>query len=406
MKKRTLTGSIQELSSGGSKMALVSGPRQCGKTTLAKMLLRERKSGAYFNWDDPVFRRAWVKGPGSLVPAAEARRTPLLVLDEIHKDRRWKRTLKGIYDTLERPCDIVVTGSARLDVYKKGSDSLLGRYFPFRLHPFSLRELHDAAEVAPEGLIESIFSRSKRRRKGADESLKALMKFGPFPEPLLGQNTRKARLWRRTRREIVVREDLRDISRIPELSRIELMISLLPERVGSLFSLNSVREDMEVSHETVKRWITYLKALYYLFEVKPYHRSIPRALKKEGKIYFWDFGEVEDEAARFENLVANHLLKACHYWTDTGYGSYELFFLRNREKQEIDFLVLKDGQPWLPVEVKLTETSPSPNWRKFLPLVSCQRGIQVVTGKHWKIHSADGQEVLVAGAAELLDYLP
>jgi hypothetical protein len=260
--------------------------------------------------------------------------------------------------------------------------------------------------VVPDGLIEFIFSRSKRRRKASGATLTALMKFGPFPEPLLGQNTRKARLWRRTRREIIVREDLRDISRIPELSRIELMISLLPERVGSLFSLNSVREDMEVSHETVKRWITYLRVLYYLYEVKPYHRSIPRALKKGGKIYFWDFGEVEDKAARFENLVANHLLKACHFWTDTGRGTFELFFLRNREKQEIDFLVLKDGRPWLPIEVKLRERSPSANWKKFLPLLPCRRGIQVVMDQHWKIHEVGGKEVLVAGAAELLDYLP
>ncbi|OVE74350.1 hypothetical protein BVX94_00640 [bacterium B17] len=407
MKKRYLSENIRDLCFGENKMAFVSGPRQCGKTTLAKSLLKDRKNhGTYFNWDESNFRRAWVKDPNSIVPEGKASTVPLLILDEIHKDRRWKRTLKGVYDTLIAPCDILVTGSARLTVYKKGSDSLQGRYYHFRLHPLSLRELHDASAVLPADFMENLFSRSKKTRNGADKDLKDLMKYGPFPEPLLAQDARKARLWRQNRREIIVREELRDISRIPELSRIELMVSLLPERVGSLFSINSVREDMEVSHETIKRWLTYLQDLYYLYEVKPYHKSIPRALKKEGKIFFWDFGEVEDKAARFENLIANHLLKACHQWTDTGWGKYELFFLRNKEKQEIDFLVLKDGKPWLPVEVKLSDTKPSAHWRKFLPLLPCNKGIQVVMKRHWEKHEIAGKDLLVTGAAEFLDYLP
>ena len=184
------------------------------------------------------------------------------------------------------------------------------------------------------------------------------------------------------------------------------MVSLLPEKVGSLFSLNSIREDMEVSHDTVKRWLTYLKELYYLYEIKPYHQSIPRALKKEGKIYFWDFGEVDDPAARFENLIANHLLKACHFWTDTGYGRFDLFYLRNKEKQEIDFLIVKDDIPWIPLEVRTDSFSPSPNWRKFLHLLPCKKGVQIVAGPHRQQHRIGNKDVLVIGAAEFLDYLP
>ena len=406
MRRRQLAKDIQELCFGQNKITLVSGPRQCGKTTLAKTLLGERKHGAYYNWDETTFRRSWVRNPSALVPDSIANVVPLLVLDEIHKDRSWKRRLKGIYDTLRDPCDIMVTGSARLDIYKKGSDSLLGRYFSFRLHPFTIRELDKLERCPPEGLIKRLFEKTQRERKSAQTTLDALLRYGPFPEPLLAQNDRKARMWRRMRREIIIREDLRDISRIPELSRVELMVSLLPERVGSLFSLNSLREDMEVAHETVKRWITYLKSLYYLYEIKPYHKSIPRALKKEGKIYLWDYGEVRDMSARLENLVANHLLKACHLWTDTGYGEFDLFYLRNKEKEEIDFLLLRDGMPWLPVEVKLSNTSVSPQWKKFLPMLPCQCGVQIVRDTHWRTHEVAGKEILVGGAAQVLDYFP
>lgn len=404
MRTRYLAQAVNDLCFSDHKMALISGPRQCGKTTMAKMLLQERTVRRYWNWDDVEFRRTWVKQPRTIIPPTTGKSIPLVALDEIHKDRRWKRNLKGIYDTLKTPCDILVTGSARLNVYKKGSDSLLGRYFHFRLHPFSLREMHSVSPVSPADIINSIFSRSLSSRKQYQINFELLMKFGPFPEPLFAGNIRKARLWRRTRSEIIIREDLRDISRIPELSRIEMMVALLPERVGSLFSVASLREDLEVSFDTVKRWLTYLKELYYLYEVKPYHKSIPRALKKEGKIYLWDFSEVEDEAARFENLVANHLLKVCHYWTDTGEGSFELFYIRNKEKQEIDFLIVKDKRPWLPVEAKLRDTKPSPHWKKFLNVLPCKRGIQIVSSPFWKLHTRDDSQVLVAGASEVLNY--
>lgn len=407
MKKRYLTKVIDDLCFADHKMCLISGPRQCGKTTLGRFLLRHRKEGKYYNWDDVEFRRKWAKNPKEVIPVSRGKQsTPLIVLDEIHKDRRWKRTLKGIYDTLPYPCDILVTGSARLNVYRKGSDSLLGRYFHFRLHPFSLRETHDTSPVNPNDLIGSLFARSQSSGKYHHDLFRQLMEFGPFPEPLFAQNVKKARLWRKTRRELIIREDLRDISRIPELSRIELMVSLLPEKVGSLFSINSIREDMEVSHDTIKRWIMYLKELYYLFEIKPYHKSIPRALKKEGKIYFWDFGEIEDDAARFENLIANHLLKACDYWTDSGEGDFRLFYVRDKEKREIDFLIVKDGQPWLPVEAKLHDISLSNSWKVLLPKLPCKFGLQIVSQPRWEICKLGERQVLIVGAGEVLNYFP
>lgn len=403
MKNRYLSNAIKEICFSTHKMGLISGPRQCGKTTLVKMLLAERRTGAYWNWDDVEFRRRWIKAPSTIVPKATGENIPLVALDEIHKERRWKRTLKGIYDTQKTPCDILVTGSARLNVYRKGTDSLLGRYFPLRLHPFSVREMVTDKVLSPDQLIHTLFERDVAWNGKRSDRVKQLMTYGPFPEPLFGQNEKRARLWRQTRRELVIREDLRDLSRIPELSRIEMMAALLPERVGSLFSINSIREDLEAGFNTVKLWLAYLKELYYLYEVKPWHRSIPRALKKEGKIYFWDFSEVPNRAARFENLVANHLLKTCHYWTDTGEGNFDLFYIRNKEKKEIDFLIVRDNQPWLPVEVKLSDETPSPNWKALLPALSCKRGLQIIESPGRRLHRLNGFDLLICGGEEALD---
>ena len=403
MKKRYLGNIVDEFCFGSHKMAFVSGPRQCGKTTFAKMLLKKRKSEAYFNWDDLKFRRLWAKDPSGIIPENTGQ-TPLIVLDEIHKDRRWKRNIKGVYDTLDFPCDILVTGSARLNVYKKGSDSLMGRYFNFRLHPFSLRELSNPLPNLPGDLILRLFDRTLAKKNSWRQNCNDFLKFGPFPEPLLKQNTRQARAWRKQRHDLIIREDLRDISRIPQLARIEMLAALLPERVGSLFSINSLVEFLEVSHGTIKTWLEYLKQLYFLFDVKPWQKRIPRSLKKEGKIYLWDYSEVDDKAARFENMVACHLLKACDYWNDSGEGDFALYYLRNKEKQEIDFLIIKDGLPWLPVEVKLSDVTPSGNWRRFLPLIGCKHALQVVNKPYWKIHKYENIKILVADAAEIFQY--
>ncbi|MFH1283941.1 MAG: ATP-binding protein [bacterium] len=404
MKHRYLTSIIKGLCFDSHKMAFVSGPRQCGKTTFAKALLHNRGAGSYFNWDETNFRRLWIKNPSQIVPKMK-KYTPLVILDEIHKAKLWKRTLKGVYDTQESPVDILVTGSARLNVYKKGSDSLFGRYFNFRLHPFTLREIDKISQIATEHFIDKLFSRSQKLSNSNITQFDTLFKFGGFPEPLFAESEKLARLWKRSRIDKVIREDLRDLSRIPELSQIEMLVALLPERVGSLFSIVSLREYLEVSFPTVKRWINYLKELYYLFEIKPYTKSISRSLRKGGKIYLWDYSEVTQEAARFENLIACHLLKICHYWTDSGEGQFDLFYLRDKEKHEIDFLVTKDKIPWLPIEVKLNDTSPSPHWRKFLKQLNLTKSIQIVKAHGvWKMHSLDGSNILIASASEVLSY--
>ena len=372
MKKRYLSDIIEEIALERGKMAFVSGPRQCGKTTLAKQLLKRDQSQHYYNWDEVTFRRQWTKDPNQLIEADGS----LYVFDEIHKAKGWKRTLKGLYDTQKVKNQFLVTGSARLNVYKKGSDSLLGRYVNFRLHPFSLAELiHKKIPRSPDECLNVLFDSNGSHSKSLLATLKDLFHFGGFPEPFLESSDRLARIWRRGRLEKIIREDLRDLSRLPELSQVEMLASLLAPRASQLFSYQSVREDLEVAHQTVKRWMTYLKELYYCFEVKPWSKSIPRSLKKEGKLYLWDWAEVDDSGQRFENMVACHLLKACHFWTDTGYGLFELHYLRDKQKNELDFLITKDKAPWLPIEVKLSDTTVSSAFKKFLHYLNLKKGI-------------------------------
>ncbi len=407
MLRRYIENALESLSFAHRKMAFVSGPRQCGKTTLGKMLLKDRGIGEYFNWDETEFRRLWTKSPKSVFPSDRTEKSgqiiPLLVFDEIHKAKKWKQTLKGVYDTMDLPADILVTGSARLSIYRKGSDSLMGRYYHFRLHPLTLAEIGGYPLLPPEQVRRKILEDSGHTMKRDQALLEDLLRLGGFPEPFLAGEERRLTLWRQGRIEKVVREDLRDLSRIPELSQIEALVSLLPERVGSLFGRASLREDLEVSFDTIRRWMQYLFELYYAFEVKPFTSKISRSLKREGKLYLWDYSEITDPAARFENLVAAHLLKACHYWTDTGEGLFELFYLRTKEKQEIDFLIVKDKKPWLPVEAKENDMKPSPSFKRFLPHLKCPLALQVIKQPNYRFrHQIGDATLLVASASRIL----
>jgi hypothetical protein len=332
---------------------------------------------------------------------------PLVILDEIHKSRNWKRTLKGIYDTLQVQVDLLVTGSARLAVYRRGSDSLLGRQRTFRLHPFSLGELQSSPAPSPDELRSALLERRYQATRTSATTLERLILHGPFPEPYLTGDARKTRLWRRGRTEAVFREDLRDLTRIPELSRVEQLAALLPERVGSPVSVTSLRELLEVSHDTVKRWLLLLAELYYVFVVPPYTARVSRSLRKEPKIYLWDYGEVTDPGPQFENLVASHLLKACHYWTDTGEGEFELRYLRNKDKKELDFLIVRDGKPWLPVEAKLSDAKPAPSFTTFMKTLRCPLALQLVRESgHRSSHPLPDGQLLVLSADEALRYFP
>ena len=282
----------------------------------------------------------------------------------------------------------------------------MGRYIGFRLHPFSWGEcLSPGTQSNPDDILQ-IFN-AKYSTYKHNSLFDDLWTFGGFPEPLFRQSHEFANIWRRGRIEKLIREDLRDLSRIPELSQVEMLVALLPDRIGSLLIIQSLREDLEVAHDTVKRWIDYLKQLYYLFELKPYSKSLPRSLKKEGKIYLYDWAEVDSQGPRFENMVACHLLKACHFWTDIGKGRFELHYLRNKEKKEVDFLVLRDRKPWITVECKLSDMSFDPSILSFSKQLGIKHHIQLHKGKQPKVRADQGDlKVVLAGASEFLSLLP
>lgn len=336
-------------------MAFVGGPRQVGKTTLALSLLGKEATEqhpAYLNWDDP---RAAARLRRVELPANES----LLVCDEVHKYARWRNLLKGIFDTERSFRRIVVTGSARLDYYRKGGDSLANRYRYFRLHPFSLRELD---------------------RKPSAAHLDSLLQFGGFPEPLFRQDETEHRIWQRDRLARVIREDLRDLERVREVSLVEQLVDLLPERVGAPLSIANLRQDLQVDHKTVERWLTILENMYVCFRLPPFGAPRIRAVKKEKKLYLWDWSAVSDPGARFENLVASQLLKYCHWIEDTQGFRMELRYLRDTDRREVDFVVLRGGRPEWAVECKTGERAVSPVVRYFAERTPIPRFYQVHCG--------------------------
>ncbi len=332
------------------KMVFVGGPRQVGKTTLCcNLVAAHYKQSASFNWDNRSDRK-------SIMTSSWPGDAELLIFDELHKYRKWKSFIKGEYDKLKDVYKFIVTGSARLDLFRRGGDSLQGRYHYYRLHPFTLSEIHGKPSNITPG-EELLFS----ERSVPHSDIEALEIFGGFPEPFIKQNKRHLRRWQNEKIERLFREDILDTQSIRDVGNMKLLGDILPSKVGSLLSLNSIREDLEVSFRAVSNWMNILEAFYYHFRIYPYTSKKIRSLKKEPKLYLWDWSEVEDEAARFENLVASHLLKLCHFLNDYEGYKVELNFLRDVDKREVDFLVTIDGRPWFAVEVKLNDTALSPH---------------------------------------------
>jgi uncharacterized protein len=369
------------------KMVLLGGPRQVGKTSLARSLLSS--PSCEMNYDIPTQRQRILQ--------RELPDTPIWFFDEIHKYRGWRNYLKGIVDEMKQPGvrqrQVLVTGSARLDLYRYGGDSLQGRYLYMRLHPLSVAEL---CGMRGQGGTE------------ANEALAQLMALGGFPEPFFNGQESFARRWRLSYRERLIREEVTALEQVSDLGKLELLALALPERVGSPLSLNNLREDLQVQHATVARWVEVLERLYAIFRLAPFTGSARqmsklRAVKKEQKHFHYDWGLVSNPGARFENLVACHLLKWVEFQVDTQGHDVQLRYFRDIDGREVDFVILHDQEPVAFIECKLSDSdiSGSLNYlHQRFPQATC-----------WQISATGIKDYInpvgirVAPAARLLEQL-
>jgi predicted AAA+ superfamily ATPase len=350
------------------QMAFVSGPRQVGKTTCCRLI-----GDRYLTWDNTEDRRNILAGTSrmaNILGLEEApKKIPVVVFDELHKYAKWKSFLKGFFDTYENSIRIAVTGSSRLNLYRRGSDSLMGRYFLFRMHPLSVAEI--MATDIPADLI-------RPPQPIGDADWKALNEHGGFPEPFFKRNPNFTRRWRASRADQLSKEDLREITRIEELGTLEVLMQLLAEHSSQQLIYSNYAAQLGVTPQTIKRWVNLLNRLHYGFSLTPWFNSVARALRKEPKWFLRDWSGIADVGARAETFVACHLLKAVEGWTDMGLGEFELRYIRTATQEEVDFVIIRDRKPWVLIEVKQNKTSISRHLYEFQKSLKAEHAFQVV----------------------------
>ncbi len=346
-------------------MVILVGPRQAGKTWVAKHIAQQFSNSLYLNYDQISDRK--IIETQNWLPTIE-----LLVLDELHKMLQWKNYLKGLYDTRPMSMRILVTGSARLDIFNHIGDSLVGRYFRHRLLPFSpaeLTQLHVSTDIDK------------------------LLKRSGFPEPYLADSDIDAERWRLQYLHGLLSTDIFEFNQIQNIKALQLIFKLLRHRVGSPISWESLAEDVGVSASTVKKYIQILEALYVVFQVTPFSKNIARSLLKEPKIYFFDTGLVANgEGPQLENLVAVCLLKHIYGKYDYQAQDHQLHYLRNKDGEEIDFALIDNDQIEQMIEVKTSNHSIAPSLIKFHKKYN-RPALQIVKNCRHEI-SSDGIQLL------------
>ena len=330
-----------------NQMVFLSGPRQVGKTTISQHASPADKPACFFDWDNDADRDIILQGVDAVaahchLATADSVKTRI-TFDEIHKFADWKNFLKGFFDKYKRRTQIVAAGSAKMDIYQRGGDSLMGRYFPYHVYPISVAEcvntqfdeiiLHDPEELDWQ-------------------DYQALLLYGGFPDPFLRRQKRFSHVWSKTRRNQLFREDLRDLTRIMHIDKMELLATFLTHQAGQLITFSELAKKIRVSITTIQDWISVLGNFYYSFLIHPWSKNLPRALIKQPKCYLWDWSMLQDSGARAENFIAVHLKKAVAFWNDAGLGDFGLFFLRDKDQQEVDFLLTREQAPWILIEVK------------------------------------------------------
>lgn len=395
----------QEISASKG-MIFLAGPRQSGKTTLAQNIIgRLFANLSYFNYDFIESKKIIKEDPYFFEKIDRKDRSlPLVIFDEIHKHENWKNYLKGVYDKFHGQYQFLVSGSGRLDAFQKSGDSLAGRYFMFHLYPLTLGELGNS-DLSPQNLLDDPVNVPSFRNELWD-IWDRIENFSGFPEPFLRGNKLFFNRWHRTYSRQLLYEDIRDMSGIRKIDNLVSLFSILPSRVGSPVSINNLSMDIGTSFQTVNEWLMVFDKFFLTFSVSPWTSKISRAIKKEKKFYMMNPSIVEDKGSRMENIVAIELLRAIQLWTDVGFGNFSLHFIRNKEKEEVDFLIAENNRPKLLIEVKLSETSPARSLIKFQNYLDIP-AIQLVLKKETaRIIKNNNNEILVVSAPDWLGALP
>lgn len=401
---RTYYKSIWKEFDSEKPMVLISGPRQSGKTTFAKNIANKEKSHLYFNYDIQKNKALLSNNPSffekiDIVPGHK----PLIVLDEIHKHTKWKNYLKGIYDEFSDTYRFLITGSGRLDIFTHGGDSLAGRYLHFHLFPFTIGELASNKPISKNFLSNLVKIPDKSIK--SEEHLECLMKVGGFPEPFLKRSQQSYRRWANTYHSQIIREDIRDALTIKNIDAMETLYALLNNRVGALFSASSIAPQLKISHATILSWMKIFEKFYLIFKLKPYSKNISRTLLREPKYYFYDFANIENEGLKFENLVAVELKRAVTLWKDYGLGDYDLYYIRNKEKEEVDFIITKNNTPFLMIETKLNKTNVSKNLIKFQNILNIPAVQLVQTPGVCRKYKNNNNLIIIISAGQWLSLL-
>jgi hypothetical protein len=392
--------------SGEKSMVFMAGPRQAGKTTLCRQIMESFTNSLYFNWDIPQDRTRLLEDPAFFehIERKDAS-VPLVVFDKIYKYRDWKNYLKGSYDRYQGMFQFLISGSGRLDIYQKGGDSLAGRNFLFHLWPFTMAELA-GHNIAHDRFMEDPLRIEMEKSEETREIWSSLAELSGFPEPFLSGRKTTYRRWSSRYSQQLIREDIRDLTGIKAIGDLETLYHLIPTKVGSPLSVSSLSQDLKVSYNTVRSWLATLERFFMIFSISTWTRRVTRAIQKEHKVYLWDGPLVKAPAARFENRVACELFRAITLWNDMGHGRFSLHFIKNKEQEEVDFLIANENKPVVLVEAKFSEVQPTKAVLKFQNALKIPAVQLVEEAEGFRKLSNGDQKVLIAPACQWLAGLP
>lgn len=391
------------------RMSFIAGPRQIGKTTTVQKFLKDmHQEDNYYNWDSITLKKKFAENPlffkEGLPPMSKNKRY-WVVFDEIHKYPNWKNLLKGYFDEYKSEIQFIITGSAKLDLFRKSGDSLIGRYFLYKMFPLSPNDIlcqkYNFKKQWYPGLdIETI----PETNKEVSDVISSLLNTSGFPEPFLDGTKDFYQRWKDTHISLLINEDLRDLTRIAQIKKLETLIFLLPERVGSPLNLNSLRHTLECSYGSVKTWLEAFEKVFLTFNLPPYSYKISRSILKEKKYYFWDWGLLDNAGQRFENFLAIQLLRAVSAWNEWGKGKYELLYIRTKDGLEVDFAIAENNKVKVLIEAKLSDIEPSKALKNIKNKLGNPLSFQVINKEGY--YKRTGSDIMVIGIDRFLQILP